>query len=318
MNLENEFRKQIVVGLRLGENSQNILRVAESLGKTLGTNVHAVHILEQMTSLAYSYPNVFSGYDVSGWIVEQQERAIASAEEKLKDLASKGHNPEIVSTAAVLSPDIPSALLAESHNASLLVIGVDHYRYNYIPKGLSVVLSTLAASATPILVVRSDSKLDFRQGYKMLLTDDIAPASLSIVNQAMAFALASGARTLTHAHFLSPTMEKIETVRTADATGKWPDYEDFVTRAKRGIDSLLKTRAQSFTERFQIANCDYKTHVSSGSVGDQIEALIKADRQDIVVFGRPALSRFKPFALGRLAINTIFAGAEAALIIPPS
>lgn len=318
MNLqENEFKGQIVVGLRLGKNSVNILRVAEGLGTRMGTKLKIIHVLERIPVYGYSYPNALGAYEMGAAVFEEQALAFDEAERKLKDVTAQSSSDVIRDAKVVLSSDVSTALLAESHNASLLIIGVDEHKYGFIPKGLSVVLSVLGAARIPVMLIRSDAELDFKQRPSIAIADDVAPSTIDAINSALKFALACGARAVTHAHFLSPTMEKIAERASRGRTEKSPEYEDFLTRSKRGIDIILKSRVQYFTEALQDAACSYQTYVGAGAVADEIEKLLAGETHDVIVFGRSPLSHFKPFALGRLAVNSLFMGAKAALIVPP-
>lgn len=319
MNLQKElFKNPIVVALRLGENSQNIMKLSASLARKTGASLRAIHVTEALNSIGYSYPTVIGAYDLGAWALEQQELAAYMAEKKLKELTADLKD-RMAESKVIVSSDIPGTLLAESHNAPLLVLGVDKQQYVPIPKGLSVVLSILSAASIPVLLLRSGADLDFERGYSMLIADDVGPASASAVNFAVNFAKSSGARSVTHTHVLDPHMKKIAAEDFEQESRKWPEYEDFLTRAKRGMEILLRSRVESSIEDLQAegGQCSYKTYVSAGDVSEELEKILQKGEHDMVVFGRPPLSHFKPFSLGRLAVNSLFMGAKSVLVVPP-
>lgn len=240
------------------------------------------------------------------------------AERQIKELLDSAGFAGKRQSKVVLSKDESAALLAESHDASLLVLAVEEHRYELIPCGLSIVLSLLASSAVPLLIIRDGGPFDFSGTYRMLIADDLSVSSLSAVWNGIAFGLASGAGAILHAHVLPPHVRRFAARIHAqdDKLGE----DGYMERMERAVETSLRSRSgiDRHREDFERAVCSYRTHVASGKVSEHLEILARDFRPDIIVMGRSASARAFTPRLGRLALNTALSKCRALLMVPPA
>lgn len=310
-------KSKIVAALKFDESSMQLLRSIHSLCRKTSMSMRAVHVVHDYASDRVYYPDYFGSSQARELMSQEQDREAADAGKRLRELVEREKFQDAWESKAIVSKDTCAALLAESHDASILAIAVERHRYQLIPRGLSVVLSLLANSNIPILIIR-DGSFDFSQRYSLLIADDLSPSSEHAAWFGTTFGLASGASDIVHTHILHPKIHKFE--EHLEARGEIIERERFKAYVDHTVTSALSSRSgwEMRKEDFAKVGCSYRALATAGKVSEELDLLAKGFNPHIVVMGRSASARAFTPCLSRLALNTVLSRSQAVLMVPPT
>lgn len=188
-------RSCALVAVKFSESSERLLDSMQTFSQKTSLRIRAVHVINQYGDGGESYPDPF-GYESSPHILREKELAYADADGRLKEML-EAHGFSESERRVVYNLDVAQGLLGESEDCQLLVLGTGAQSFPRVPKIFSCVLSVMADSKNPVLIVRNGGVVDFTKNPKVLVVDALSGPDMR--KKSEAFAEAIGAGELLHA-----------------------------------------------------------------------------------------------------------------------
>lgn len=284
--------KKAMIALKFGESSRRLLRSMQSFYQKTSMSIRAVHVIDEFGGEGGAYSDFF-GFEKSPVFRRCKEKAFAAADARLKELLTECGFSES-ERHVTYNMDVGRGLLDEMENCALAVLGTGQESSPMIPKTFSTVLSVMAGSSIPTLIVKWGGILDFSREQRVLLLDDFSFHCQSILESAFAFSAAIGARELLHAHF----RERAE-------------------RSKPDLEESLKLRARTARDRLSVGSCRYSAFVSDERFHHGLPLLQRDFHPTITVLGRRETERFLLSGSAVRNFHLAFEGSQAILLMPP-
>jgi hypothetical protein len=190
-------------------------------------------------------------------------------------------------------------------------------------RGGSTALSLLVSSPVPVLALAAASTPLLRSpAPRLLLADDLADQSETVVAFAFELATALEGVELHHVHVNPLTLEGLRggleiaagAARAPLASGAAPEsvHQALTTQ----LSEQLAARAAIHREYLEAASGTYVPHVIEGSVQAALADGVERIDPDVLLFGRHRAYHKRPFFLGRMPYRAMLAHGRPVIVAP--
>jgi nucleotide-binding universal stress UspA family protein len=218
--------------------------------------------------------------------------------------------------------------LSRTH-ADAVVVGVDRRGYTTFTEGVSTAISLMHAASVPVLAVGASRPVDFRKPcFRILVADDLEPATAAAVDAAFALASTIGADArVRQMHVHGDLREILED----SAATSWAELKDAVrgdeTPAMRAVETemarryderaaRLAQRGEPWRDRAAQIGVKIACDVRTGRVAEELHEAVTEFEPDLLVFGRHKALRARPFLIGRMPFRGMLHEQRAVLMVP--
>ncbi len=302
----------VICAVDFGPATGAVIQTGCSLGKALGQNVEALHVVVPVpTDLAGLDHPLYAPYPPVNQAI--QEEILAEKRSAMEELvrASEGK----VQGGSVHLGAVVDEILAfrASKNADVIITGISPRDFHRTLGGLSTALALMHAADCPVIAVDQDCSHDFTTpGARILVLDDLRDDTLGAVNWAYNLATILPNARVRHTHVIPPAEGALTRglKRAWGSLGYGPSEpisdEDFELYS---LDKLRKRSPRDFQ-----ANVEFD--LRRGIVADEIGKAARDHAADLLVFGRHRLLHTRPFLIGRMPVSAMLSAHRPIAVVP--
>lgn len=321
---------KICVGVKFDDVGEHILKFAVQYCIRTGARLHVVHVCEPSLNeiLDLHMDGMFptAVYDYAKLANEsRQKQALLTMTELLSRIPST-----VKVTRSILEAKTSSAehlhSEAEAHDCSLIMVGTVSDSHKFIPNGLSCALSLMSHAKLPIMVVKTNHKIEFTsKPFKVLIADDLRSESAGAIKSACELAFTLSDTDIYHLHINALTAESLasrfkKTVTHVQAKAEVVlESKDIEHLILKHLEEKLDARTKDMNFPLCISGCSYnKRVVSSDSVFDCLKQFVTNQKISLAVFGRHTSIHTNPFHIGKMPLYAMLELSCPIIIFPPS
>lgn len=302
-------KAKIGVAVSFDERLEQVLTVAQRLGRMTGCSLRLIHVCDPWTK-SYLATAVEAGPpDLVNALKEESARI---AGRRVTALArTLGDHCEV----AVAAGDVVKCLAedAESNGVGLLVVGASKGGLASTSMGFSTAVSLISESTVPVLVVNEEACLELaRDGLNIVVADDFSDVALE--GLALGFALAQAVRgsTLVHAHV--ETYSDLQLFRKGKAQAKVSPNQ--ISGMLQSAEAKLLERCGDRAGRLEADGGHYQMEVVAGSVPDELERTAVACRADLTIFGQHRVFHRHAMQVGQVPFKAMLSQNRPVIVVP--
>ncbi len=312
----------VTVAVSLDEHAAQLARIGARLAARLGKNLCLLHIVEPWSSMPAA---VLLGpksplWDAAlGLDTDLRDRATQALTDLARDIGAP--NARILVTTGR-----PKARLGEEAleaGSCLLVIGIGSQMTRRLPRTFSTVLSLMATTPVPLLVIDPTRHRDFPgETPRLLAADDLSDKGEAAVRIAATLAAKFGQTWLHQVHVNAMTRDVLDAGILAAGNAAHTQVPAAAAAADihgllvTQLDRALALRLEPFLPALSAANCRYTREIVDGSTKGELQGATSAMHPDVVVFGRHRSPHEARAGLARIATRAMFDGDAGVLIVP--
>lgn len=287
----------IMVGTSLSAASDEVVRKALELARTLGARVHLVH--------ACSIPAPVLGEPLVPWVDPTLIQAEESRAQKLLEaqLDRLGADRDREVGAALVKPGPPDKVLltaARTLRADLLVIGNNEPDHRLSRLLGSTADRVLRHATCPVLVAHADMAWPLR---RVLFPVDLSPLSADAFRRGLGLLK----------QIETPEPPKVEAMLVLVPYPRQMPFQF----SEGEVRHMVTNELQHFVQRVGEDAREVWTNLRTGEVGAEILGELVDWPADLVVLGTHGYSGFTRFFLGSVAAHVARSAPCSVLVLPP-
>lgn len=311
--------KTIVVALSLNEESDHLLKIAESFCKRTGLGMTLVNVVEPWVGAVGLGLVPFP--DVSGKV---QKELASHAEEQLLKFKKK-IDPSIEVFVRASTGPIAETIISEAKiiQAPLILTGSKAQKQKILPSGFSTAISLMSHSPIPVMVSPATLNVNFEpDGINILLADNLSEDD-NLIGNAFDFADVLGANV--HHVYANPVNgDELEGALKRTSEAKHLAYvpeltgDDILEKMNEKIHEQLKGRASDRIDHLVKKQGKYETVVLNGEPSKVITKYMneEANQFKVTIFGRHKAIHLRPFFVGQVPFHSMLASQHLILMSP--
>lgn len=311
----------VTVAVSLDEHSEALVRIGARLAKRLGKQLCLLHIVEPWAELPVSQA---FGKASPLWNVVQAvgEGIHERAEAAVADLAKRA---DVQARIVVVSGKPKDCLGPEALEigSCLLLVGYTGRATPLLPRGLSTVLSLMATTPVPLLVIDPTTHTEFPpEELRVLLADDLGDKGDAVALLAFDLAARFGKTWVHHVHINGLTREVLDAgiaCASAAAHTQLPvsaSAADVHALLRAQLARCMEARFEAYATEFTSRSCRYTSEIVEGGVKSGLSEVIEAVKPHVTVFGRHRSVHDQHTALARLPARSVLNESHAVIVVP--
>jgi nucleotide-binding universal stress UspA family protein len=322
-------KAKILIGVQFDDKLPALLTYAKHFAKLFKARLRLTHVSDVFNAYPWSqlYP---SGYVSPTLIKAMEEQAEEEAQNKMRQVVNEHFaNDPVQPETQCLTGLVADSLDADARlsRSSLVMVAVKERSYKLMPRGFSTVLSLMAHSKVPVMVIPAEAKPP-QEGtpLKLLFCDDLKPHSQAGIGLALDIIAGISYGELHHVHFHEKDQSDVEAmaqdIQQMMSMGRIP-FDDKFSSAKL-VDQIKAYIEQKMLGRLGDAKLiveenggTYFNRIYFGDVADQLTRCIEEVNPDLVIFGRHELVHRKPLGIGKLPFYAMLNVGKPIIVAPP-
>jgi nucleotide-binding universal stress UspA family protein len=314
--MRNNQNKSLVVAVSFDDQTESLVQSAVKLCERTGWELCLAHVSD-VAEHAIWPGEIYGSFTVSDLMLAGAEASRADFQSRLELLASSCSKKIKVHAVAEIGETVSSLLsIAEHQNAQLILCGATKGKYWYVPKFFSHVLSLMAESPIPVLVVNEGSQIDWDAAeFKIAILDDLDDRSAKSFQHGYEMMKELSTQVpinILHSHVSGIDKQtlsiSLKSAVASSVAGSLTDQnvDDIFESLEKKSQNRLLERAKSFTSANENKQqVHYESQVLYGSVGESIDSIKKYFNPQILCFGKHHNIHKKPFGIGRVAYSSM-------------
>lgn len=317
---------KIVVGVEDPGSAVDLTRRVIPLAHKLDMKISVVHACVPWAGgmWIYAFPGVGNAYEMQA-LYEKASREGAELELK-QQLNMLGANSDIDHETVIAEPAAGLIQAAERQHASMIVCEAHHASYRLLPRSVSTIVSLLASTKLPLLIMPNQRADDFQKGsLRIAVCDDLRSSSRHALAVASEVGSAGKGNRILQLHCSDLNPVDFESFSRSYAyvnrerlelSEALPTYQEMLAITEQKLNSQMKERIEPFKQMLERANCSVEQSVLFGDVEDELSKALKRSEIDLIVFGKHQTFHDSVFNLGSLSLTAMLQFHKPILIVP--
>lgn len=312
----------VTVAVCLDDQSVNLVKVAGRIAARLGKALCILHVVEPWSAkpAARILGEKSTLWDVATGLDADLKMRATEALDRLADAAG------VPSARLLVTTGSPRACLGDEAlevGSCLLVIGRGGTVSRHLPQSFSTVLSLMAKTPVPLLVIDPVKQADFPgDAPRILVADDLSDKGEAALRAATIFATGLRNSWLHHVHVNAMTRAVLDAGIIAAGTAAHTQIPeaaattDIYTLLVAALDRAMEERIEPLHAALAASGGKYTREVVDGPTRGELQEAIAVVHPDVVALGRHHSMHEAHTGFARLATRAMIAGDAAVLIVP--
>jgi nucleotide-binding universal stress UspA family protein len=272
----------------------------------------------------YAFPGVGNAYEMQALYEKAcTEGADLELRQQLNNLAGEA---EVDHETVIAVPAQGLLQVAERTHASLIVCEAHHSSYRLMPRSVSTIVTLLAGTKIPLLIMPHDKNDDFQKGHlRIAVCDDLRSSSRHALAIASELGCAGTGNQIQQIHCSDLNPVDFESFSRSYAyvnrdrlelTEALPTFQELLTTTELKIAEHMQDRMAPFKPLLERNKCALEKVVLFGDVEDELSKYLRRSDADVIVFGKHQMFHENILHLGSLSLTSMLQFHKPVLIVP--
>lgn len=317
---------RFLVGIKLGEVPDNLVRYSLLLARRAKAEVHLVHFCEpwSATSWTAAYPEGGSSIELAKFA---EARFFEQSEIAMRDFVGEVPQDVAIESKVILGSPIEGLEAeAERIDARMIFCGAGPQDSRLLVGGFSTAIGLMASSGRPVMVIPEKAHWRDETKTTFLVCDNLGKHSAEILDEALSFGELTGNASYVHLNVCSVTQRELENMSgwaaeamTAGLIHHDPEFSVYQTVKKKTENTEHQLRETFFRRPLaaHVPERAYHAVCVNGPVVACIHSQQVEWQADVIVLGRHETRHHNPLAWGKVPLRSMLTLEQPVLLVPP-
>lgn len=305
-------RGSVIVAVSFNEHTKALIETAVDVCRRSDLGLRLLHVLVPPPPAIW-YGEVTGGLRLADVAEAEFEISKNEALFQLEQLA-KEIPAGIEVAVSVMTDEVADGLFSEvrTSDAQLIICGCVGGSYRFVPKSLSNVLSIMAYSPVPVLVLNESAPHPFpSERLRMLVLDDLSEETGHVFAGSFKFLSRMQGIDILHMHVSGLNRASLAAGLTAaNAAGRnginiENEVDDIFSVLQDKLVARLTERSKPLRKSLESHQLNYTSRIEYGNINEAVERTIWSFRPDVLCFGKHRGIHHKPFGIGQVPYSSM-------------